>query len=69
MQDMISRVKEIIANADAVIITAGAGMGVDSGLHDFRGDLGFWKAYLPLKDKNLSFTEMANPQWFLAPLS
>lgn len=32
MQSIILRVKEIIANADAIIITAGAGMGVDSGL-------------------------------------
>lgn len=61
MQDTILRTKEIVANAQAVIITAGAGMGVDSGLPDFRGDLGFWKAYPLLKDKNLSFTDMANP--------
>ena len=51
MHDTILRAKEIVANAEAVIITAGAGMGVDSGLPDFRGDLGFWKAYPPLKDK------------------
>ena len=41
-------------------------MGVDSGLPDFRGDLGFWKAYQPLKDKKLSFTEMANQQRFFS---
>ena len=64
MHDTILRAKEIVANADAVIITAGAGMGVDSGLPDFRGDQGFWKAYPPLKDKDLGFTDMANPQWF-----
>ena len=28
-------------------ITAGAGMGVDSGLPDFRGPEGFWRAYPP----------------------
>ena len=44
MQEKIDRIKKIIAEADAIIITAGAGMGVDSGLPDFRGDLGFWKA-------------------------
>ena len=68
-RDTILRAKEIVANAQAVIITAGAGMGVDSGLSDFRGNLGFWKVYPPLKDKNLSFTEIANPQWFLAAKS
>jgi len=65
LQEAILQAKEIIKNADAIVITAGAGMGVDSGLPDFRGDQGFWKAYPPLKDKDLSFTDMANPQWFL----
>ena len=64
MQEKIDKIKKIIAEADAVIITAGAGMGVDSGLPDFRGDLGFWRAYPLLRDKNLSFEDMANPQWF-----
>ena len=34
-----------LQQADYVIITAGAGMGVDSGLPDFRGNEGFWRAY------------------------
>lgn len=53
-----------IKNAQALIITAGAGMGVDSGLPDFRGPEGFWKAYPPLKDKGIQLAEMSNPQWF-----
>ena len=65
MQEKIDKIKKIIAEADAVIITAGAGMGVDSGLPDFRGDAGFWGAYPLLRDRNLSFEDMANPQWFL----
>ena len=48
LQETILQAKEIIKNADAIVITAGAGMGVDSGLPDFRGDQGFWKAY-PLR--------------------
>ena len=32
---------DAIRNAEALVITAGAGMGVDSGLPDFRGDRGF----------------------------
>ena len=47
-----------------MVIGAGAGFGVDSGLPDFRGDTGFWKAYPPYKKKNLSFVELANPKWF-----
>ena len=36
---------ELIAQADGLLITAGAGMGIDSGMPDFRGENGFWKAY------------------------
>src|SRR5258706_6437742 len=53
-----------VQNADALLITAGAGMGVDSGLPDFRGREGFWKAYPPLAKAGLSFQEVANPIWF-----
>lgn len=53
-----------VRNADALLIGAGAGMGVDSGLPDFRGDQGFWKAYPPYAKLGLSFVDMANPEWF-----
>ena len=41
----IERAAALIEAADALIIAAGAGMGVDSGLPDFRGNDGFWKAF------------------------
>ncbi len=53
-----------IERADALLLTAGAGLGVDSGLPDFRGDTGFWEAYPPLRERGLSFGEIAQPQWF-----
>ncbi|MFO0552419.1 MAG: Sir2 family NAD-dependent protein deacetylase [Polyangiaceae bacterium] len=56
--------REAIDGADALIVTAGAGMGVDSGLPDFRGDEGFWRAYPPMKHLGLSFVDMANPRLF-----
>ncbi len=56
--------KEYIKNADTIYITAGAGMGVDSGLPDFRGNEGFWREYPVIKDLGYSFSAMANPQWF-----
>lgn len=55
---------EAIREADALLITAGAGMGVDSGLPDFRGNEGFWNAYPPYKKLGKSFIEMANPDSF-----
>ena len=60
----IEEIKQIIKDAKAILITAGAGMGVDSGLPDFRGDEGFWRAYPPIAKLGLSFSQMANPQWF-----
>ncbi len=55
-----------IRAAEAVFIGAGAGMGVDSGLPDFRGQEGFWKAYPPFAERGLSFVDMASPDWFHA---
>jgi len=62
--DTIERAAEAINSAKALLICAGAGMGVDSGLPDFRGNEGFWNAYPPLRDLGISFVEMANPGWF-----
>jgi NAD-dependent SIR2 family protein deacetylase len=63
MEDLI-KIRKTIQEADALCITTGAGMGVDSGLPDFRGDQGFWKAYPPIGKLGISFVEMANPYWF-----
>ncbi len=60
----IKKAKEAVKEADAVLITAGAGMGVDSGLPDFRGTEGFWRAYPIAKRLGLRFEELANPRWF-----
>ena len=59
-----SQARKAIQEAEALLITAGAGIGVDSGLPDFRGDNGFWKAYPPFADQGIGFAEMANPKWF-----
>jgi NAD-dependent SIR2 family protein deacetylase len=64
MEDRIRPIVEAIHAADALLITAGAGMGVDSGLPDFRGKEGFWKAYPVVAKLGLSFGQMANPAWF-----
>src|SRR5579871_3047174 len=55
---------EAVAAAEALLIGAGAGMGVDSGLPDFRGDQGFWRAYPPYAKLRLSFMDLASPEWF-----
>jgi NAD-dependent SIR2 family protein deacetylase len=62
--DKVKRAAKFITAADALLITAGAGMGVDSGLPDFRGTQGFWRAYPAIAKLGLAFEEMANPAWF-----
>ena len=61
---MFERAATIIKEAEVFIITSGAGMGVDSGLPDFRGDHGFWNAYPAYASLGLSFAECANPLHF-----
>jgi len=64
LQPVIERAAAAIEEADALIILAGAGMGVDSGLPDYRGNEGLWKEHPYLKDLGLTFGQAANPALF-----
>src|SRR5689334_3605819 len=63
-EEDLQRSVEEVASAEALLIGAGAGMGVDSGMPDFRGTQGFWNAYPPYAHLGLSFSQMATPRWF-----
>lgn len=60
----LSYCADLIADADALIIGAGAGMGKDSGLPDFRGQEGLWQAYPALRHEGMRFEDIANPAAF-----
>jgi NAD-dependent SIR2 family protein deacetylase len=60
----LARARAALGDAHALLITAGAGMGVDSGLPDFRGSEGFWRAYPACRTLGLRFEQLANPTWF-----
>jgi len=60
----IAHARQWLADADGLLITAGAGMGVDSGLPDFRGKNGFWRAYPALREAGIDFEGMASEQSF-----
>ena len=60
----IKHIQTLFSKADSLIISAGAGMGVDSGLPDFRGNQGMWRAYPELGKQRIDFTEIANPAAF-----
>ena len=62
--DQLEHAADLISQADALIVAAGAGMGVDSGLPDFRGKDGFWKAYPALGRDQVDFYRIACPEAF-----
>jgi NAD-dependent SIR2 family protein deacetylase len=62
----MQRAVDWIHDADGLLITAGAGMGVDSGLPDLRGTEGFWRAYPALRHHGFSFEDIANPAVFVS---
>ncbi len=64
LEEEIQKAREVLKNADALLMTAGVGMGVDSGLPDFRGTEGFWRAYPIARRLGLRFEELANPRLF-----
>ncbi|MGW8312206.1 MAG: SIR2 family NAD-dependent protein deacylase [Desulfuromonadales bacterium] len=64
LTDRFKKAAEAIHHAQAMLVTAGAGMGVDSGLPDFRGDQGFWNAYPMYERLGINFISAANPANF-----
>ncbi len=64
LETSLSLAARAVGEAEALVITAGAGMGVDSGLPDFRGPEGFWNAYPAFRELGLRFEQLANPEWF-----
>ncbi len=63
-EEAIGKAAALLADADGLLVAAGAGIGVDSGLPDFRGNSGFWRAYPPLERLGLAFHEIACPASF-----
>lgn len=61
---LIDQAALLIDQCEGLLVTAGAGMGVDSGLPDFRGPEGFWRAYPALGRAGLRFEEVASPDSF-----
>lgn len=63
---LLRRCAEAVHGADGLLVTAGAGIGVDSGLPDFRGTQGFWRAYPALGRAKIAFEAIASPAAFEA---
>lgn len=64
MDTALAQAVRWLRQADGLLVTAGAGMGIDSGLPDFRGPGGFWNAYPALGKARIAFESIANPAAF-----
>ena len=62
MKNDLNYAVELIRKANGILITAGAGMSVDSGLSDFRGKNGFGKPILYLKNVTSHLKHWLNPK-------
>lgn len=62
--ESLERATGWLREADGLLVAAGAGTGVDSGLPDFRGNRGMWTAYPALGDAKIPFESIANPTAF-----
>ncbi|MFN6040176.1 MAG: SIR2 family NAD-dependent protein deacylase [Bacteroidota bacterium] len=58
------QVAELIQKAEAIAIFAGAGMGVDSGLEQYRGDDGLWTKSIIINGKAVKYRDLMTHQAF-----
>ena len=64
MTAFIQHAANAIAAAEALLITAGAGMSVDSGLPDYRGPAGLWNDYPLYRELKLDYAALTRPSGF-----
>lgn len=64
MLHTIKQIRRMFSQCDGLLITAGAGMGVDSGLPDFHGKSGMLNHYPNSTQNNIKFQDIANPIGF-----
>jgi len=64
VEQNLRRAAELISQANAILVTSGAGMGVPSGIGTFRGNTaGVWEGYSV--QPNLDYTHLTNPVRFV----
>ncbi len=56
----VAKAANLVASADGLMITAGAGMSVDSGLPDYRGDKGFWQNYAGIGEAEVPYERLSS---------
>ena len=65
LKEAINNASKSINDADALLIVAGAGMGIDSGLPDYRGPNGLWNTWHPARKLNMRYEQLSTHELFL----
>ena len=56
----ITKAKELLGNADAILIVTGAGMSVDSGIPTYRGSNGIWTKSIQIGDDMYAYDDISS---------
>ena len=65
IKDAIIDATNAINSSDALLIVAGAGMGIDSGLPDYRGPQGLWNSWHPARELNMTYESLSTHEQFI----
>ena len=65
IKESIQMARKEICDAEALLIVAGAGMGIDSGLPDYRGPNGLWNTWHPARELNMRYEQLSTNELFL----
>ncbi len=57
-------VSDLVKNSECIIVLAGAGMSVDSGINAYRGDDGFWNKELEINGLRINQLDLMSHQSF-----
>jgi NAD-dependent SIR2 family protein deacetylase len=60
----IERAAHLLTEADSLIVLAGAGMSVDSGLPDYRGTSGWWTNHAAFKAAGVTYEQASSGRMF-----
>jgi len=64
LKENIKKSKFYIKDCECLLIVAGAGMGIDSGLPDYRGPNGLWNTWHPSKTYNMTYDKLSTHEMF-----
>ena len=56
----INNAKNLLKDADAILLVTGAGMSVDSGIPTYRGSNGIWEKEIQIGEESIAYDEISS---------